>query len=154
MNETTLTDDFGRKTIFTGVQLIDETTDTEEGDKPQWLEVFIWKTEGGNYVVRRSTKYRIIHASENCSRADGYVLVEAGDDDTYNCKSCNPHGDQYTAGFAQAPRVSVDVYASPSELTESFRTEGRYTAFSRSILADLAKLDPGVDSVWSVVHVA
>lgn len=151
---TTLTDDFGRKTVFIGAQLIDETTDTEDGNKPQWLEVTVWKTEAGNFVVRRTTNYRIIHASENCSRADGYVLVEAGEEDTYNCKTCNPHGDMYTEGFAQAPRITVDVYSTPSELTESFRIDGRYSTFSRSLLADLAKLDAGIDKVWSVVHVA
>lgn len=151
---TTLTDDFGRKTIFTGAQLVDETTDTEDESKPQWLEVTVWRTEAGNFVVRRATHYRIIHASRNCSRAEGYVLVEAGDDDTYNCKTCNAHGDMYTEGFAQAPRISVDVYTTPSELTESFRTDGRYTNFSRSLLSELAKQDAGIDDVWSVVHVA
>lgn len=151
---TTLTDDFGRKTVFSGVELLDETTDTEEGDKPQWLEVTVWRTEAGNFVVRRTTNYRIIHAARNCSRAEGYTLVEAGDEDTYNCKTCNPNGDMYTEGFAQAPRITVDVYTTPAELTESFRNEGRYTNFSRLLLAELAKRDSGVDSVWSVVHVA
>lgn len=147
-----LTDDFGRQTVFKGTQLVDDHTDTEEGRKPQWLEVTIWRTEAGNFVVRRSTCYRIVHATENCSRADGYVLVPATEEDTYACTTCNKHG--ALSGFGQAPRISVEVYTSPEELIDSFRSEGRYSHLARSILSELAALDEGIDKAWSVVYVA
>ena len=151
MKEHRVQDDFGRETVFKGEELTDDTTDTEDGSKPQWMEVTVWRTEAGNFVVRRTTMYRVTHSSENCSRADGYDLVPSTEADTYMCQSCNKQG---APGYAQSPRISVEVYPTPQDLIASFQSNGRYTMLSRSILSELASLDEGVDRDWSVVHVA
>lgn len=152
MNDFTLEDDFGRRTVFTGVQLIDEHTDTSDGRKPQWLEIGVWRTEGGSFVVQRTTCYRIRHARENCPRAEGYDLVEATKEDTYLCPLCNKNG-ELEGGYAQAARVSVNAYHSPQELIDSFRLDGRYSNLARAILADLSEQDEAVDAAWNTVVV-
>lgn len=153
MNNITLTDDFGRATVFTGKLLVEDHTDNADGNKPQWLEIGVYVTEAGSYIVQRSTMYRIIHSRESCSRADGYVLVEATDEDTYNCSECNRNGTADDDGFAQAPRITVDVYRSVPELIESFGQNGRYNQLARAILAELSELDEEINAQWNTVHV-
>jgi len=153
MNDFTLEDDFGRRTVFTGTQLIDEHTDTEDGRKPQWLEVGIWRTEGGSFVINRTTHYRIRHSLETCPRADGYELLPATPDDTYLCNSCNKGGSSDAVGWAQAARITVDAHHNPQDLINSFWIDGRYNNLARTILADLSAQDERVDAAWNTVVV-
>lgn len=148
----TLEDDFGRRTMFTGVQLIDEHTDTSSGNKPQWLEIGVWRTEGGSYVVRRTTRYRIRHDRDTCPRAEGYDLVEPTEDDTYLCPTCNKGG-TLEGGYAQADRISVEAHHHPQDLIDSFRLDGKYNNLARAILADLSEQDERIDECWSTVVV-
>jgi len=153
VNETVVTDHFGRRTEFTGEQLIYETTDSSQGDKPQWLEVDVWRTEAGNFVVKRTTRYRIRHLKEECSRADGYELSPATREDTYACPSCNKLGFLTGAGFAQDPRITVDVYNTPQDLIAGFQSEGRFNNLARAVLADICEKDDRVDAAWNRVVV-
>jgi len=153
MTEITLEDDYGRRTQFTGTQLLSEHTDTPDQRKPQWLEVVVWRTEGGSYIVRRTTMYRIRHAREACSRADGYDLLPATPMDTYPCNTCNKGGSTDEPGYAQNDRVTVEAYHNPQELIDSFQQDGRYSNLARSILADLSEMDPQIDSAWNTVVV-
>lgn len=148
-----LEDSFGRRTIFTGELLVSEHTDTSDGRKPQWLEVEVWRTEGGSFVVSRNTNYRIRHSSTNCSRAEGYDMVEAGTDDTYLCTTCNRSGSLKDRGLAQASRISVDTYRTVPELINSFEQDGRYTHLARAILSDLSGKDSEIDAAWNTVRV-
>lgn len=150
MKDFTLEDDFGRRTVFKGEQLLQEHTDTADGRKPQWVEVTVWRTEGGSYIVRRITMYRLRHARKTCSRADGYELLPATPSDTYLCPTCNKGGSADEPGFAQMDRVTVEAYHNPQELIDSFQQDGRFSNLSRSILADLSDLDPVVDAAWNV----
>lgn len=151
MRDYTLTDEFGRKTMFKGQKLVAESTDSSLGNKPQWLEVEVYRTEAGNWVVQRTTRYRIRHANDRCARADGYALAPARRADTYPCRAC--WVDDVTGGFGQLPRITVDSYTSIPELIASFRTEGKYSALARAILADVAEQDERVDEVWNTVVV-
>lgn len=146
-------DEFGRKTIFEGEQLVCETTDSAHGTKPQWLEIDVWRTESGNFVVKRATKYRIRHRREDCERAEGYDLVTAAPGDTYPCPTCNRTGAVLDGGWAQSPRITVDVYETPKDLILGFSNEGRYNNLARSILAQVAERDDRVDAVWNTVVV-
>lgn len=147
-----LVDSFGRKTIFEGELLVEENTDT--GQKPQWLEMKVWRTLGGSYIVLRITRYRVFHTSANCSRAVGYTLVEAGDEDNVNCPVCAKDASPYDEGFAQDSRVAVDAHPTPQELIESFRQEdGRYSNLARAVLATISAKDPDVDARWNTVVV-
>ena len=143
-----LWDSFRRETVFSGSHLLSETTDN--GDKPQWLEVDVWKTPSGNYVVQRATKYRIVHASEHCSKASGYPLEPSDPTSTFFCHRCNRHK---AAGFTPEELVSVDVYYTVQDLLSGFKTDGRYNNFAKVILGDLAELDEAIDAVWTVRHV-
>jgi hypothetical protein len=149
----TATDDFGRRTVFTGDRLVSESTDSEAGTKPQWLEVIVWRTESGNFVVQRTTHYRIRHIRELCPRAEGYDLVDATDLDTYPCPSCNKYNNLESRGYAQSSRISVDVYHDPQELIHSFQIDGRYSNLAKTILADLSEQDTRVDDLWNTVQV-
>lgn len=145
-------DDFGRRTVFEGVKLVAESTDTEDARKPQWVEVVVWRTTGGSFIVQRTTHYRVRHTSDRCGRAEGYDLVPATPLDTYPCVSCNKAG-LLEGGLAQSTRISVDVYKTPAELIESFRVEGRYSNLARTVLADIAEQDVEFDQAWNTVVV-
>lgn len=147
-----LTDDFGRRTVFQGTKLVGESTDTVAGTKPQWVDVDVFRTSAGNFIVSRTTHYRVRHTSESCSRADGYELTDATVLDTYACPECNRHG-SFEGGFAQADRITVDVYKTPDELIRSFEVDGRYSNLARTILADVAEQDDRVDATWNTVVV-
>ncbi len=152
MRDYVVVDDFGRRTQFSGEKLVDESTDNEDGSKPQWLEVTVWRTRGGSYVVQRATHYRIRHLRENCPRAQGYELLEATSLDTYPCPNCNKSN--APGGCAQASRISVDAYYSPEELIASFQqTDGRFNNLARTILADLSEQDSSIDEKWNTVIV-
>jgi len=152
MDDITLIDDYGRRTLFTGELLVEEHTDTGDGLKPQWAEMSVWRTEGGNYVVQRTTCYRIRHTNPNCRRAEGYTLVEPTEDDTYPCKECNTDM-VLVGGYAQDDRVTVDPYQGAQELINGFKTEGRFNNLARSVLADIAEKDEKVDALWNTVFV-
>lgn len=152
MRDYVVTDDFGRRTQFTGEKLVAESTDTAAGTKPQWLDLTVWRTRAGAFVVERTTHYRIRHTTEHCPRADGYEIIEATVLDTYACPTCNKQG-LMEGGCAQADRVTVEAYTSPQALIESFQVDGRYSNLARTILADLAEQDERIDQMWNVVHV-
>lgn len=153
MRDYVVTDDFGRRTQFTGEKLVGESTDSIDHDKPHWLEVAVWRTRAGYFVVERQTHYRIRHLSDRCRKADGYELVPATHLDTYPCSLCNPNG-VLEGGSAQAARISVDAYTTPGELIEGLRAQdGRHSNLSRTILADICEQDDRVDSTWNNVVV-
>lgn len=152
MRDHVVVDDFGRRTVFKGEKLVGESTDTVAGTKPQWLDVTVWRTAAGSFVVERTTHYRVRHTSELCSRAEGYELIEATSLDTYACPSCNKDG-VLEGGCAQADRVTVEAYTTPQELISSFQQDGRYSNLARTILADLSEQDERIDKLWNTVVV-
>lgn len=154
MEDFSIYDEFGRCTKFHGDRLINESTDTDVGNKPQWLDLTVWRTASKRWVVRRKTHYRVRHLSERCDRADGYELVPPTELDTYPCGQCNRAGSvEPGRGFAQASRVVVEVYTTTPELIESFAKDGKFSNLSRTILSDLAEQDSEVDDLWTTVVV-
>lgn len=154
MRDHVICDDFGRRTTFHGEKLINESTDTVEGTKPQWLDVDVWRTKGGSFVVKRTIHYRVRHMSESCSRAEGYEIIPATVLDTYPCPTCWPktYGDM-SGGYGQADRITVEAYRTPEELITSFQLDGRYSNLARTILADLSEQDESIDAAWNTVVV-
>lgn len=153
MNEYILTDDFGRRTVFNGELLVVESTDTNHSLKPQWVDVDVWRTQAGSFVVRRTTHYRVRHLSDLCDKAEGYDLSPATEGDTYPCRSCNKNGLMTNDGWRQDDRTTVDVYLTPQDLIAGFQVDGRFSNLSRSILADIADQDERVDAAWNTVVV-
>ena len=151
--EVTAIDSYGRRTVFRGELLVSDTTDTEDGRKPQWLDIDIWRTEGGSYVVKKAVHYRVVHLSERCPRLEGYEIRDPAADDTHVCRTCNPDERVMFGGYAQAARVTVDVYAAPEHLIDSLKVDGKYTRLSRTLLSDLSKQDGRIDRLWNTVVV-
>lgn len=149
--QVTVEDSYGRRTVFQGDLLIDDTTDN--GDKPQWLDIYIWRTEGGSFVVRKDVQYRVIHARRNCARLDGFETRPVDDEDTIPCHICNPEGRIIRPGIAQEARITVDVYKEPEELIEGLKAKGEWTRLSRSLLAQLSEKDERIDRLWNTVEV-
>lgn len=152
MEETILVDDFGRRTVFTGEKLVEESTDNIHSVKPHWLEVDVWRTQAGSFVVQRRTRYRIRHLFDECPKAEGYELSPATEADTYLCPTCN-QTKETQLGWSQDDRVNVDVYRTPQDLIIGFQSDGRFSNLSRAILADIAEQDARVDEVWNTVIV-
>ena len=152
----TVSDSYGRKTVFNGELLIEDTTDDSEGRKPQWLDIDVWRTEAGAFVVQRAINYRVVHIREACPKLEGYDTRPLEADDTVLCKVCNPEGQvggTTSLRWAQASRVTVDVYREPQELIESLKVKGEYTRLSRSLLADLSDQDERIEALWNTVVV-
>lgn len=148
-----VTDDLGRRTQFTGEKLVAESTDSMDAEKRSWLDVTVWRTQGGSFVVERQTHYRIRHLSDMCRKADGYELVPATELDTQPCTVCNPKG-VLDGGYAQAARITVDAYHTPGELISGLRSpDGKYSNLSRMVLADVSEQDSRVDEAWNTVVV-
>lgn len=153
MDDVTAVDSYGRRTVFRGELLVSDTTDTDDGRKPQWLDIDIWRTEGGSYVVKKAVQYRVAHDRENCARLDGYTLRTASLDDTFACPTCSSGGVPAIGGWAQEARVTVDVYREPEQLIESLKVDGKWTRLSRTLLADLSEQDDAIDRLWNTVVV-
>jgi hypothetical protein len=152
MRDYTLADEFGRNTIFRGQKLVAESTDTALGDKPKWLQVEVYRTEGGNWVVYRATHYRIRHSTDRCIRADGYALAPARRVDTYLCRECGAAGEPGELG--QLPRITVDSYSTVDAMIASFRAQdGVFSSLARAILADISEQDERVNAAWNTVFV-
>lgn len=152
MREYVVTDDFGRRHRFAGEKLVGETTDSIDHDKPQWLDVNVWRTAAGNFIVERVTHYRIRHTSDRCSRADGYEIIPATVLDTYPCPKCNKNA-VMESGCAQADRIAVESYITPQELIGSFKIQGKYNLLARAVLADVSEQDERVDEAWNTVTI-
>ena len=150
--DVTVHDSYGRRTVFKGEKLVSDTTDTDDNRKPRWIDIDIWRTEGGSYVVRRATHYGLVHASKSCLKLDGYEIRQPDADDVHACNSCNSSG-QLTGGWAQASRITVDVYRTPGELIESMKFKGEHTRLSQSLLAELSAQDERINALWNTVVV-
>jgi hypothetical protein len=153
MNEIKLIDQFGQSTVFAGELLADEHSDTSDRRKPQWVEIYVWRTEAGSFVVHTITRYRVRHQDPTCSRAEGYELTTPVSDDTFACASCNQDGN-LEGGWAQSSRITVVAHHTPQALIDSFQTDGRHSNLARSILADISDRDEGVDGLWNTVRIA
>ena len=152
MAGTEVTDSYGRRTVFQGSLLISDTTDTDDERKPQWLDIDIWRTQGGSYVVQKAVRYRVAHAIATCGRLGGYEIRDATEADTFHCPGCNPSGNLHSS-WGQEPRIAVDVYSSPEQLIESLKVDGKLTRLSRVLLADLSEQDGRIDELWNTVVV-
>lgn len=151
--ETTVTDGFGRRVVFTGEHLIEETTDTADRRKPQWLDIDVWRTDAGSFVVKRVVQHRVAHLREDCPRLEGYEVRRAGPGEVFPCRVCDSSGVMTGELWAGMPRVTVDVYRTPQELIEGMSQDGKFTRLSRTLLADIADQDDRVDDLWNTVVV-
>lgn len=147
-----LVDDFGRHTRFEGELLVEDTTDTEDGHKPQWTDTAIYRTNGGRYIVWSEANYRIRHLTDTCRRAAGYDLVTATADDTWACPTCNP--EKLPGGYGHDSRVKLDVCETPNELIARMSTINQQTGlrthsqYSQALLARVSELDAAVHDAW------
>lgn len=149
-----VTDGFGRRVAFTGEHLLSETTDTPDERKPQWLDIDVWRTERGAFVVRRSVEHRVSHRDRNCVKLRGYdIVTTTPEDDPLPCKTCSPDGTMASVLWGAEARITVDVYKTPEELIDGMQVEGQWTRLSRAVLAEIAKKDERVDVLWNNVEV-
>lgn len=153
MKSIAATDSYGRRTVFRGELLVSENTDDLNGLKPQWVEVDVWRTEGGAFVVRKATHYGIIHADADCARLVGYATRRPTEDDTYACRTCVPNDAQVVTGWAQESRITVDAYRTAADFIESLKVKGEFNRLSRTLLAEVSRKDAGVDALWNTVVV-
>lgn len=145
IERTTLVDDQGRVTLFDGDLLL--STSTDDPVKPKWVDIEVWRTNGGNWVVRRATHHRLNHASEYCESTRGQEVEQTDPDDvTLGCSRCG--GQPGTIGWRIVSRITVDTYMSTKELVESFKRDGVYSQLGRTILSDLSRLDNRVWALW------
>lgn len=147
----TLEDEYGKRTRFRGTRLVGETTDTETGEKPQWAEIEVWRTEAGAYVVQRTTHYRLRHLSDTCPRLGANLLPRRPTEtDTFPCPRCNTRNTiEPGKGYGVAPRSAVDIARIPADLIRLLaNNDGTYSGFTRSVLAEISEQDQAVADLW------
>lgn len=150
-----LLDDFGRRINFEGEVLAEDTTD--DGRKPQWTHITVYRTEGARYVVWRDFGYRVRHRDLDCKRIGEHEPVRADEGDTFACPACNPH--RLPGGWGQADRTKMDVYDTPEQLIAGLATLNQQTGhshhsqFSQALLADVSERDRAVAAVWMEVTI-
>ena len=150
MRDYTIADTFGRRMTFVGELLVADSTNAD--NKPQWMDIDVYRTESGNFIVRRSTRYRVRHQLEGCPRLDGFEQRTPNASDTYPCNVCNKDG-VLAGGWTQVDRTAVEAYLSPGSLLDSFKINERFSGLSRSLLAYISEQDARVDDLWNNVQV-
>lgn len=162
MKDFRLTDDFGRVTRFRGIKLVNDTTDNSNGEKPQFTNITVWRTEAGQYVVLRETCYRIRHLHEYCYRAEneGAVLREPHATDNFPCSTCNKDRViEPGVGYGQLERSTLVVYKTPQQLIDGLATLNVQTGmmhhsnFVQAVLADISEEDEEVHKLWMVQEI-
>jgi hypothetical protein len=163
MKEYVIEDEYGRRATFVADMLVTDTTDTEEGSKPRYVNLTVWRTKGGKYVVHTETHFRIWHLDENCRRAtrEGAILRPAqAAGDTFPCPTChNRPAAPLGTGYGQVTRHKQSVYDSPQALIDGLRTvnnqtgETHHSRFAQSLLADISEVDQAVADLWMNVVV-
>lgn len=160
MNETkqhVLVDDYRRETVFTGVVLVESSTKSAR-PKPQWVDITVWRTEGGQYVVRRVTRYNVYHSNDNCSKAEGNELYNLRElknipNDLFKCPRCVGRMPNNGA-WGQLDRTNIEVYPTPRDLIDGLAhmngTAGaaNHSLFIQEMLADLSEIDSNIATVW------
>lgn len=151
LEDKVLVDEYGKRTKFRGTLLASGTTDTESGEKPQWAELDIWRTEAGAYIIQRKTSYRYRHLSDSCRRL-GLNLIprQATEADNYPCPSCNQRGVvEPGKGYGVEDRIAVDIARTADDLIRMLSNgDGTYSGFVRATLADICEQDQAVADLW------
>lgn len=148
-----LLDEYGQATNFNGEKLLSDTTD--DGRKRSFVDMTIYRTHAGAYIVHRVIRYRIRHLSDRCSNlGDNLMPRDATDDDTVPCGRCNPNRVE-DGGFGVEDRSQVLIATTPARLAEVLadHNTGVHSGFSRAMLADLSDIDPAIAAVWMEVTV-
>lgn len=146
MTEHRIVDEFNRTHVFQGEELLSETSD--DGRRPRWVDMTVWRTPAGKYVVLEETSFRVRHLNPSCSRARGYDLVPADDEDCAACPECNPAGLMAT-GWAQQSRTNIVIHDSAAAFVNSINAN----KFTRYCMSKLAEVDERISSLWSIVVV-
>jgi hypothetical protein len=154
MDQTTLVDEYGKRTNFMGKLLASESS--EEPQKPHWAEVSIWMTAKCQYVVERKTRYRIRHLDESCGRImPNQITRTATEGDTYPCPRCNRRGIiEPGQGYGIQDRIAVDVARDAGALIDLMaNTDGTHSGFAKEMLAAVSEQDNSVHKLWMEVTV-
>lgn len=147
-------DEFGRTVRFNGgTHLVSETTEAERSK--QWTEADIWRTNGGAYVVRLVTVFRVLHVDRECRRfGNNHIPRPAIADDWFPCPDCDPTRSSI-GKFGVVNRCAVDVADSPADLVHSMKDQnGVISNFRRYLLSLVSEQDKAVHDLWMVVDVA
>lgn len=160
MRDVTLTDEYGKRTLFRGELLVVDETGSTGADgrpKPRYSDVRVWRTEAGKYVIGRETHYRIWHRDASCQ---GLVMTDAdGTKDLFPCPACNVTEDGAVraaagTGYGQVTRCEVEVYHDAKGLIRGLETVSNQTGkpyhsrFARSLLVDISDVDDAVAALW------
>jgi len=123
--------------------------------KPQWVDITVWRTEGGQYVVRRVTRYNVYHSNANCSKAEGNELydIQRSTSTMFKCPRCVDRMNT-TGAYGQLDRTNIEVYPTPRDLIDGLAhmngTAGaaNHSLFIQEMLADLSEIDSNIATVW------
>lgn len=138
---------------FTGWLIGESSTETPESLR--WIEISIYKTLGGKYIVQRRGRSLVYHYL-NCAKASG-VFVKGSDldDDASPCPICEPLEPEeegfdetieyrrettfYSAVVADEPKGVRDTLTLPRS--------SHLSAVAKEALLRAAEIDPGFGSI-------
>lgn len=152
----------GRVTRFTGT-LLSHQSSRREDDQLRWTEISIYRTDGGNYIVHKVGRSRVVHrANQTCT--SGTWSFENVPSPFAPCPKCEPvlytvdqpkgHGDLV---FEQ-PRYTLHFSASAAGAVESAHSQDDddvvyLTHAARAALVEASEKDPAISEAFTVQRV-
>jgi hypothetical protein len=154
-----------RPVKFTGVELAFASSD-QDGKKPRWYEITIYKTVGGNYVAQRVGKSRVYHAVNSSCRVPTHDLIKAHEleDDEIPCPVCHPPEKIHLIGGeplrAEIDRPTVEVWPEAGKLIRNLYVKDkeldayRLPKVVRRALSKASSIDDGIREAYNTEYVA
>lgn len=111
---------------------------TERRDSLRWTEIFIFKTDGGNFIVSRLGKSVVYHREDSeCTNMGIPIKGHKIREDAEPCERCNP-GVPEDADFdpdatfiAEKTMSSAEVVEDPTKVADALSTRDRVTQMRR-----------------------
>lgn len=140
---------------------------TERENSVRWTEIFIYKTDGGNYIVSRLGVSLVYHTGDSECTSMG-TTIKGGRirEDAEPCERCNPavpeddHFDPEATFIAEKTMASSDVIEDATKVADSLSTWDRNKQMRRlsSVASEALHRAAGTDpellhNILTTVHV-
>lgn len=144
---------------FRGV-LLGESTTWRPGST-RWIEISIYRTVGGNYVVHRQGMSRLYHRAGGVCESGKPVGNRDLDDTAVPCPQCRPPGleeldriqdeDQSTY-WQEIPLSSADVATTPEDIVRVLFHKGRLTTVATEAITRAIGNDDRLKGIFDRVE--
>lgn len=154
-----------RRVRFTGTHLA--TVDADDGERIRWIELGLYKTQAGNYILYQVGRTVVYHLMNSDCKPKLYTAVEFGKlpAESAPCPVCQPPDDMYDVVSdtvqvrleSNLERVIVhETVASVIHGLENSKREGRkyLSRVARDLLVAASSKDEAIREAFLITEVA